>query len=179
MEIPDFLIEMSKTLNTQDNRITSDPMFCVYYDEKVPTSSDYSDGFEYAHHDGDYTVIGDNDEALIEWFIDRSLGDGCSFLKDYVDHVACEDEYDSAIEYFKKNYDPECDGFPEDIGKFHYINKKHFVKGALTEKSAQQFIDRKQHDFAKLYIYVESMYHCYEMIELRNWLKNLTTQEVI
>jgi hypothetical protein len=170
MDIPDFLLEMSKNINTQDNRITADPLFCVYYDEKIPTAPDYADGEEYYYSDGDYTEIGSDALDLVQWIVENDE-DFISSFKSY-DHE--RDDYESQQEYFMECYHPEEDGYPEGVDRFYYLYKKVFVKAALTEKSAQQFIDRKQHDYKKLYIYVESMCYCNEMIELRDWIKGLT-----
>lgn len=49
-------------INTQDNRITADPIFCVYEKDHIPygISSDYSDSFEwYDPKDGNRSSIKD------------------------------------------------------------------------------------------------------------------------
>ena len=45
-EIPDFLLKMSEQLNTQDNRITADPLWMVCYDKEYPTSEDYGEYYQ-------------------------------------------------------------------------------------------------------------------------------------
>lgn len=157
---PDFLLELSKQLNEQDNRITADPLFCVYYDEKVPTSEDYSDDFEWFDHE-ESEVIGDDDD-LIEYLKENHL----EWLQNYATGEEVEVS-DVTID------DLEWETLPSKIDKVHYLKKKHFVKASLTEAGAQQFIDRKQHDYSPLYIYAESMCYQWQMIELRKWLLSL------
>lgn len=167
MEIPKFLLEMSEQLNTQDNRITADPLFCVYYDEKVPTSEDYADGHEYYDDEGLVGDFEDYRQALIdnadsnEEYIERLLEfAGCDDLGE-----VCEGDLDSFDEYTMCFY------------KVFHLKKKHFVKASLTEAGAQQFIDRKQHDYAPLYIYAESMCYQWQAIELRKWIMSITQKQ--
>lgn len=163
-EIPEFIKELSQQLNTQDNRITADPIFCVYYDEKVPTAEEYADGYEFHNEDG---YLCDDETELLE------------HLQEYhpeliAKHLANE-EIESVDDWdFEFDLDHEYFTLPEDYGRLHYLKKKHFVKASLTEAGAKQFIERKQHDYPKLYIYAESMCYQWQMIELRKWLMSLT-----
>ena len=50
------------------------------------------------------------------------------------------------------------------------------TKVFLTEEDANWFIKRKQHDYPKLYTYVESLCFCPQMIELRGWIKSLSQE---
>jgi hypothetical protein len=164
METPKFLLEMSEQLNTQDNRMTADPLFCVYYDEKVPTSEDYAEGYEYIGEDG---VIGDFEE--LKAFLD-------DYHHDFVLNAVVDLESDDFEDFTEDDLD--CDELPNGVFKGYYLKKKHFVKASLTEVGAQQFIDRKQHDYAPLYIYAESMCYQWQMIELRKWIKSLTSDSI-
>jgi hypothetical protein len=62
--------------------------------------------------------------------------------------------------------------------KIHLQETEEVVKTCLTEADANWFIQRKQHDYPKLYTYAESMCFCPQMIELRNWIMSLTKAEV-
>jgi len=161
VEIPDFLKEMSEQINTQDNHITADPMFCVYYDKKVSAGEDYAEGYEYCHEDG---VIGDF-EALKEHLNKNH--------PDFVVSVVADLELDGFEDWDELDCDV-CD-LPCGIFKYHYQKVKTFVKASFTEAGAKQFIKRKQHDYPPLYIYVESMVYQHQMIELRNWIKSLAS----
>ena len=164
IEIPDFIKELSEQLNTQDNRITADPIFCVYYDEKVPTAEDYADGYEFYNEDGH---VCDDESELLE------------HLQEYYPDLIKKHLHDEDIESVN-DWDFEFDlvheyfTLPEGYNRFHYLNKKHFVKASLTEAGAKQFIERKQHDYAPLYIYAESMCFQWQAIKLRKWLMSLT-----
>lgn len=164
VEIPEFIKQLSEQLNEQSNRMTADPIFCVYYDKKLPTSEDHADGHEYFDKDN-CCVIG-NFEDLKEHLRN---GDYKEFIQDVMadrpNYEAFEDVEESDIDE---------DDLPEDISKSYYLKDKCFVKASLTESGAQQFIDRKQHDYPKLYIYAESMCYQWQMIELRKWLMSLT-----
>jgi len=47
IEIPEFLLEMSNQINTQDNRCTADPIWQVMCKRTRPTAEDYSDRFSF------------------------------------------------------------------------------------------------------------------------------------
>ena len=51
------------------------------------------------------------------------------------------------------------------------------VNSHFTEKGAQQFIDRKQHDYPKLYIYAISLCYVEQMRQLRDWIKGLSEEQ--
>jgi len=87
-KLPDFLIEMSKQINTQDNRITADPLWMVCYDKEYPTSEDYGEYYQLLDCENEYHVIycskntdGDESESVKEymrehyenWFNDNLL----------------------------------------------------------------------------------------------------------
>jgi hypothetical protein len=63
------LKEMQNELNTQDNRHTRDPMYVIMDTHKVPTSSDYSDDYEW-FNSNDSETIG-NDEELFEFLCEN------------------------------------------------------------------------------------------------------------
>jgi len=173
MNIPSFLLEMSEQINTQNNRITAEPLFQVCYDKEHVTADGYE---EYVT----YGFVGDGDYTLILSTENGSMADN-----------------DHAIEYLKENHPSFCDdwseSFEKDISEFDFeeeyenyemsslefqINymtrRREVVKSCLTEADANWFIQRKQHDYPRLYTYVESMIYCPQMIELRNWIKSLT-----
>lgn len=57
-----------------------------------------------------------------------------------------------------------------------YTEEVNVIQACFTEKGAQWFINRKKHDYNQLHIYVDSLYHNYEMRTLRNLLLNLTLE---
>ncbi|MDX8001185.1 hypothetical protein FE394_18880 [Xenorhabdus sp. Reich] len=51
----------------------------------------------------------------------------------------------------------------EDSYIFNWKYDYKTVKTHLTREAAERFITRKQHDYGKLSVYVESFYWCWEM----------------
>ena len=161
VEIPEFLIELSEQLNTQDNRMTADPIFAVCYDKKLPTDEDHAEGYEWFDPE-DADVIGDDDDLITYLKEHHSdfVKDHCDECELYIEELTVDD-----LEYYD---------LPAGIRKEFYLKEQTFVKASLTEVGAQQFIDRKQHDYPPLYIYAYSMCFQWQMIELRKWLMSLT-----
>ena len=62
---------------------------------------------------------------------------------------------------------------PDGQEVFFMKSVRSVVRACLTESDANAFIKRKQHDYPKLYTYVESMHFCPQMVELRNWILSL------
>ncbi len=170
IEIPEFLLEMSEQLNTQDNRITAHPIWMVCYDKEYPTSQDYGEFYQWVDVDNEYNVIyssnsgEDETEELIKYLLEY---EDCWVEKFINDHET--DELDG---YFDMHV--HYDELPKTYEQIWINKKQEVVKACLTEADANWFIKRKQHDYPKLYTYVFSMYHCPQMIELRNWIKSLT-----
>lgn len=173
-EIPEFLIEMSKQMNTQDNRITADPIWMVCYDKAHITAEGYEDYIEYATNDGDYSTIYSTEDGTLadEDFAKRELIENypewCKMLMQSLG-VESMDEVDVIDEITSGER-------PNDVSEYHMCRRQEIVKACLTEASANAFIARKQHDYPKLYTYVFSMCYCHQMIELRNWILSLTKE---
>lgn len=168
-EIPAFLLEMSREINTQDNCMTSEPIITVCYDERLTTSEGYQeDGSKWCGEDGVICDGGDT-EALLR-HIDDEYGHWFDqFCIDREINQDDEDSFDQAIGYF----DPDFDDLPDDISRWFYQNTRKTVKYCLTRSDAEAFIGRQQHNYPKLYTYVDSMHSCPQMIELRNWIMSL------
>jgi len=169
-DIPGFLLEMSKQINTQDNRITADPLWMVCYDKEYPTSEDYGDHYEWVDCNNEYHVIyksnSDDDETdeMRSYLVDHNG----NWVEQYLDNHGEED----LNECFSMSYND--DELPSGIEKIWLNKKQEVVKACLTEADAKWFIKRKQHDYAPLYTYVFSMCYCPQMIELRKWIMSLT-----
>ena len=181
MEIPKFLTEMSEQMNNEDNRCTADPVWQVRCKRTRPTSSEYTDIFEFVETD-EYSVVAKSNATeevnqQIVNYLDCDVNDLPIVLEEWVDARTDLGELSNGeekIDYFIENFDcdyDELDGFST-IWVEEY---EDIVQGAfLTEQDANWFINRKQHDYPKLYTYVESMYFCPQMKELRGWIKSLT-----
>jgi hypothetical protein len=180
MEIPKFLIEMSEQMNTQDNRITADPIWQVRCKRTRVTDSGYSDRFEIIDNDEGSRVAcsefgGEINEQIVS-YLDCDANDLPVIFESWVDSDSGNEEMtgEEKIEYFIESFDCHWDS----IDGFSLIWVEEYediVKSAfLTESDANWFINRKQHDYPKLYTYVASMYLCPQMIELRAWIMSLT-----
>lgn len=172
IEIPEFLVEMSKQLNEQDNRSTANPIWMVCFDKKHITADPYHEFIEYGVCDGDYSIVYsteegesyDNDHA--KEYLQENHPKWC--------HKWCEDN-ESDFEFFE--FEDEAYDLPEEIETYCMRREREIVKACLTQSDADWFIKRKQHDYQKLYTYVECMGYCPQMIELRNWIISLTDED--
>ncbi|KAA1217106.1 hypothetical protein AWJ09_04390 [Vibrio cholerae] len=188
IEIPDFLIEMSKQMHEQNNRITADPIWQVRYKKYLVTEQGYNEShweiaateegctLYHSQNDSDYQelilyLIDNHPDWMREWAeeyadMEIELDDGEMMLEEL--------ELDRLTDAFNSSFDPDWHDLPDGVKKFHMQEIEVVVKTCLTEADANAFIQRKQHDYPKLYTYVESMVYCQQMIELRNWILSLT-----
>lgn len=173
-QIPDFLIEMSKQLNEQNNRSTADPLFEVRYKTHLITQEGHNEShWEIVCEDG-YTLYhsekSDSFNVLAEHLLDCDEDWCVSWCEDN----EIEFNKDSFINAFDDEFDCDCDYLPGEVRKFHMQEIEVTVNSHFTESDAQAFIDRKQHDYPKLYIYAISLCYCENMAKLRSWIKDLT-----
>lgn len=172
-QIPEFLLEMSKQMHEQDNRITAEPIFQVRYKKYLVTAEGYNEShYEIVDCDGStvYHSAKDNWAELEEYLLEHHEEWCIDWAENNLD---CDDEADLK-EHFKDNfpYGPH-EEYP-DMAVVFLQETEEVVKSCLTEADAKWFIQRKQHDYPPLYIYVESMVFCPQMIQLRNWIMGLT-----
>lgn len=170
LEIPEFLIEMSKQMNEQDNRITAEPIWQVRCKRQVTCC----DGRE------DYWVLVDVQNEYHEIYSTKTC-DGeylCEYMKEnYPEWVSSWEDSEGDCfcsgNFDVEDYWHELPAGYEEIERIPMQEVEEVVKTCLTESDANWFINRKQHDYPKLYTYVESMVFCPQMIELRNWILSL------
>jgi len=143
----DFLADLINELKTQDNLGTRDPIYLVRQTVQEARPDDDKYG-------SDGTM-----------YVERLSGNNNVFY----DKIAM---YRDLLECGYSKNQIRDDGYDE----INYTNEDHIVTSALTRKGAQRFINRKQHDYKPLHVYVGSMCHNYEMIRLRNLLLNLTLE---
>ncbi len=148
--------EIKEQLNIQNNRATADPIWIVYDWEKVPTSSDYSDKWEYIFDD-DGDSLGNSKEELIEF-----LEGACWDIPEDVENMSG----DELMEWENKDQGNEA------IRKFYYLRRRVFVNVFFTEKAADKFIAANHYNYTKeIHTYVHCLYRNYEMQFIRNGLK--------
>jgi len=163
-ELPDFILEMSKQMSAQPARSTSHPFWQVRCKRYVITQEGYNE-----HH-----WILQNDDG--EFFNSRSDVDGCpteALLENYPEF--CKQW---GIDYgvdFLESYDIEIyDELPGGVNKLFMQEIEEVVTTHLTEADANWFIKRKQHDYPKLYTWVESAYWSPQLKELQDWIISLS-----
>ena len=176
--IPSFLLEMSKQINEQNNRMTADPMFEVRHKQNLVTEEGYQESHWEVVCDSGYTLYhserSENFDALASYLF-QNEPDWCkSWLedKDYENLAVHELQFTGL---FNEHFDPDFDELPGEVKKLHMQEVEVTVNSHFTEADAQAFIDRKQHDYPKLYIYAISLCYCENMKKLRNWIKDLST----
>lgn len=175
IEIPDFLLEMSKQMNEQPTRCTAEPIWQVRCNRYLATEEGVNE-----HH---FEIIDEEGSTLYS-----SLDDDCNNLAEYL-----RDYEEEFVDYFMGDKDGESldealldeimngwfdfNELPSNLRKVHLQEVEEVIKTCLTEYDANCFIKRKQHDYPKLYTYVDSMVFCPQMIELRNWIMSLTAKD--
>jgi len=175
MKAPKFLIEMSEQMNTEDVRCTAEPIWMVCYDKWLTCADDRGDKtiLLLCDNGDNYLECDDDDYTPIFDYLKEYHEEWCMKL------ITDSDEEEDDIDELSTWFDPDDmynyslpDGLT--IEKLDMQKERTIVKACLTEEDARYFIQRKQHDYAKLYTYVESMIYCPQMIELRAWIKSLT-----
>ena len=172
MIIPEFLIEMSEQMNNEDVRCTAEPIWTVCYDEWLTCADDRGDKTVLLLSDnGDnYIECSDSDHTGIFDYLKEHYPVWCmTLIHEFDEEEGNIDELSSYLEL--DDYVDLPDNLT--IEKLEMQRYRKIVKSCLTEEDARHFIKRKQHDYAPLYTYVESMIFCPQMIELRAWIKSI------
>lgn len=168
VEIPDFLLEMSRQMREQPNRCTSHPFWQVRCKRYLPTL----DGYNTDHYEvcGDEGVIYRSDypvSELHEFLLDEHE----EWCKQWAEENHPDYEYAEAIETW---FDLDYDELPDGLTKIPVQEVEDIVSTHMTEHDANWFIQRKQHDYPKLYTYVESAYWSPQIKQLQDWIISLT-----
>lgn len=165
--IPDWLMEMSNQMRTQDNRGTSHPFFQVRCKEYLPTDPECSaDRWEIVGDDGVVCTQGDEGG-----FIDYLLANHADWCKQWNEQNYDEESDRDALESW---FDPTGGELPDPLRLIWTQEVEKIVSTHLTEAGAIQFINRKQHDYPKLYTYAESAYWSPQLRQLQDWIISLS-----
>lgn len=172
MEIPDFILELSRKLNEQPSRATAHPFYQVRCKRPYVTMEGYDSEYFEVVSDGGVVFSSDwknhdcKDEHLAEYLIENYY----EWLCDTFEGVEVID-----VDFLLENYDfDECENLPDELTKIWIQQVEEVVSTHLTLDAAEAFIKRKQHDYPKLYTYAESAYWSPELRQLQDWLKQLT-----
>ena len=165
IEIPDFLVELSKQMNSDPVRCTSHPFWQVRCKRLIPTSEEHGDGRFEIIHDCEsifYSELSGDDD-----FIDYMAENFPDWVNNLKRNQQVEDFEDLYIDWDFLN-------LPSGVDKVYLQEIEQVVWTGLTQSAAEQFIARKQHDYPKLYTWVESAYWSPQLRELQDWIKGLT-----
>ncbi len=178
IEIPAFLLEMSQQMHQQSNRCTAEPIWQVRCKRYLVTESGYSEHhWEIVDEEGDAFYHSEEDSGLSELAIcifESHTEWASSFWGRHEETRFLDCTESDFVDSFNKNFDPDWIDLPGGFKKIYFQETEEVIKTCFTEADALAFIARKQHDYPKLYTYVESMVFCPQMIELRNWIMSLT-----
>lgn len=152
----DFLINLSKEINTQDNLATAHPLYCIFDKEDVPTSSDYSDKYAWLSYDCDYHIDGDDKKSIKEK------------IQSY------KDDNPEEVENMKDMGEDDAMEHME-FKKVYGIEKERFTGNAfLTMKAAKRFIELNHYHYKKPYVFVTSAWRNDEMQTIMGIIKELS-----
>lgn len=148
----DFLRNLSKELKTQDNRITANPVFCVYEKKIVFVPDDCGDHINWFDNEGSILSKKDIKKIIKE------------YLKDNKDSsILDEEDILEELEYRKASYNIE--------------DVKVSGQSYFTEKAAQKHIDQNHYHYKEPFVFAESAWRNYEFQKLREIILNLTNNE--
>ena len=155
--------ELKKELETQDNSSTANPFFVVYEDREYPTTSDYSEDWNYMDLYDGANKIGKTKESLKEYY-EQLIKEGTEFEEKLDEEEYKDFTADDVFEWMKKN----CGHCQDYLEQVYYFLVERFVSAFFTRKSAQNFIDKNSYHYTNPHIYVHSFWRNYEMQDIRN-----------
>lgn len=189
IEIPDFLLKMSQQMHEQNNRITANPIWQVRQKKFLTTESGINESHWELHDQEEFICLYHSEadcdfeqlfqyllEYYPQWIVEWSRS--CTSLdisitvdsNDQIDESSASDILDA----FNASFDPDVVSLPSNICKLHMQEIEVVIESFLTEHDANDFIRRNQHNYSKLYTFVDSMDSYSQMCELRNWILSLT-----
>lgn len=178
-EIPDWLIEMSEQMNSDQTRCTSHPFWQVRQKKFIVTERDYDE-----HHFEIWNI----DECLYRSDISEDFRDLADDLDTYhsewclefldVKGLMDDDEYGEStfIELFDGHFsiEDDVDDLPDCYTITYMQEIEEVITTHLTQADAEWFIKRKKHDYPNAYTYVESAYWSPQLRQLQDWIKSLS-----
>lgn len=137
------LKELSRELNSQDNRCTAEPLYCVQEEERIwGMDGAYADDYEWYDPEMVETYTDDEAQSLL---IESGEWDG-------------EGEFDAELYGWRKVF---------------YTKRWKFVSAHLTERAATLYVEQNRHNLKNPRVYVTSQYRCHEWISVMEHLRNL------
>lgn len=166
--IPEFLMEMSQQMRTQDSRSTSHPFWQVRCHRYIPTEQGYNE-----HH---WEIIGD--EGVVYSSLDPIENFAAYLIENYPKFIIERNEHHDT-DHMSDWLDVFIDGenIPYELRLIYVQEIEEVVSTHFTEHDALGFIERQQHNYPKLYTYVESAYWSPQIRKLQDWIISLTPDQ--
>lgn len=163
-ELVDRLKYWNKSEEGRHSHITDSPIFTVQQLVKVyGFDSTYSDDWCLCYDDEVWWNVEEYmyslDDDRVSKIVNKS---GCDNIEQFLDLNGWDQIYELQAE-------------TTDLNQVYYKEEWQHVNTHLTKEGAQAFIKRKQHDYGKLRVYVESLFWCVEFKEL---IKGLVSGEI-
>lgn len=167
MELPDFLIEIASQISDEDNGCTSDPIFQVRCNRYVVTNPEYDCHHVRVYDDGECVWRSDMDSREdLKFFFEEEHGDWLSENGEWL--TDCNYDIDSYSDFYD---------LPDNVSIIPVLAVDEVVSTHLTREDAEWFVERKQHDYPKLWIYVASAYWSPQIKQLREWLISIAPEK--
>lgn len=172
----EFLKEAKELLNTQDNRSTRDPIYCIMEKKRIyRLSEDYASDSIWIKDDTEFETIKDLFEDVMENYEDELR----EYLQDYCDEFIFNE--DNVLEQFKSElsgrYSITFEDFLEerDYRRVYYRDETKLSQSAnifsLFEVDAKEYVESKRSD--RIFDYAESTWRSNRMSKLIEFLKEL------
>jgi len=171
VSVPEFLLEMSRQMREQPNRATAHPFWQVRCKRYLPTEQGYNEShYEVCGDEGPVYSSNTPISGLAEYLLEHH--------NEWCRAWASENHEDDAdyADAVSSWIDPESD-LPSELTLVYAQEIEEVVTTHLTQAGAEAFIKRKQHDYPKLYTYVESAYWSPQLRELQDWIIGLTPKQ--
>ena len=171
VSVPEFLLEMSRQMREQPNRATAHPFWQVRCKRSLPTEQGYNEShYEVCGDEGPVYSSNTPLSGLSEYLLEHHE----SWCRAWASENHEDDaDYADAVSSW---IDPESD-LPSELTLVYAQEIEEVVTTHLTQAGAEAFIKRKQHDYPKLYTYVESAYWSPQLRELQDWIIGLTPKQ--
>jgi hypothetical protein len=169
--LPEFLLEMSRQMREQPSRATAHPFWQVRCKRYLPTEQGYNEShYEVEGDEGPVYSSNTPLSGLAEYLLEHHE----SWCRAWASENHEDDaDYTDAVSNW---IDPEYD-LPAELTLVYVQEIEEVVTTHLTQAGAEAFIKRKQHDYPKLYTYVESAYWSPQLRELQDWIIGLTPKQ--
>lgn len=179
MELPDFLIEMSKQMNSDPSRMTAHPYWQVRTKEFLVTEEGYNE-----HH---WEIIDSEIGSIYRSDLDPLIELG-KFIKEHHQEYferftfeSSDEDYplEDDLELFADVWEPSWHSgeLPEGMSLVYVQEVEKVLSTHLTQSDAEWFINRCKHHYStELYTYVASAYWSPQFKELQDWIKSITAE---